>query len=184
MPIELQVIRASEFIRLDARARLNLEQSQKVLQALAFACRKRGLDRAMLDLRSLPLLPKPHFTPTELATLVATFREAGFTRQQRLAILYQSDIYGGVRTFAFISRMRGLRVQAFTDFERALQWLSEEQENRIEERQGEVPIPVKQPQIEARKLSVRSGVAVRPNTSPGPVRRTIHHNPYLSKRQP
>src|SRR5258708_3584704 len=113
MPIELQVIRASEFIRLDARARLDLEQSQKVLQALAHACRKRGVDQAMLDLRALPLLPKPQFTPTELATLVSTFRDAGFTRQQRLAILYQSDVYGGVRTFAFISRMRGLRVQAF-----------------------------------------------------------------------
>jgi hypothetical protein len=183
MPIELQVIRASEFIRLDARARLNLEQSQKVLQALAFACRKRGLDRAMLDLRALPLQPKPQFTPTELATLVSTFREAGFTRQQRLAVLYQSDIYGGVRTFAFISRMRGLRVQAFTDFERALQWLSEEQENRIQERQGAVPIPVTQRQTEARKLSVRGGAAARPNTSPGPVRRVIHHNAYLSKRQ-
>ena len=68
MPIELQVIRASEFIRLDARARFDLEQSQEVLKALAFACRKRGVDQAMLDLRALPLLPKPQFTPTELAT--------------------------------------------------------------------------------------------------------------------
>jgi len=80
MPIELQVIRASEFIRLDARARLDLEQSKKVLEALAYACRKRGLDRAMVDLRALPFLPRPQFTPTELATLVATFRDPGLAR--------------------------------------------------------------------------------------------------------
>jgi hypothetical protein len=79
--------------------------------------------------------------------------------------------------------MRGLRVQAFTDFERALQWLSEEQESRIEERL-EVPIPVMQRQTEAHRLSVRGGVAARPDTSPGPIRRVIHHKPYVLKHQP
>jgi hypothetical protein len=172
MPIELQVIRASEFIRLDARARLDLDQSQKVLRAIVHACRKRGLDKAMLDLRSVPLAPRPLFTPTELATLVSTFREAGFTRQQRLAILYHSDIYGGVRTFAFISRMRGLRVQAFTDFERALQWLSEDQETRIE---GEVPIPVIQRQNEAQRFPVRAAAVRHRVTTTGTARRALHH---------
>jgi len=174
MPIELQVIRASEFIRLDARARLDLEQSKKVLEALAYACRKRGLDRAMLDLRALPFLPRPQFTPTELATLVATFRDAGFTRQQRLAILYQIDIYGGVRTFTFISRMRGLNVQAFTEFERALEWLSLDQERRVEQDPREVPIPVMQRRSEAQRVSLRpSGVRHR-NSRPEAEHRTTH----------
>jgi hypothetical protein len=173
MPIELQVIRASEFIRLDARARLDLAQSQEVLRALAHACHKRGVDQAMLDLRALPPLAKPRFTPTELATLVSTFREAGFTRQQRLAILYQSDVYGGVRTFAFISRMRGLRVQAFTDFERALQWLCEECDDGTQSVPGEVPIPVLQHEYPAQKLSVRP--AGRHRAAAVPRRRTNHH---------
>ena len=179
MPIELQVIRASEFIRLDARAHLDLEQSQDVLKALARGCRKRGVDQAMLDLRALPLLPKPMFPPTELATLVSTFRDAGFTRRQRLAILYHSDIYGGVRTFAFISRMRGLRVQAFTDFERALQWLSEQQENRLDLLPSEVPIPVIHQQNDhppqSHRLHVRANAAGHRAPARGPARRTNHH---------
>src|ERR1700722_3754315 len=99
MPISLQVIRANEFVCLDADEHLDMEASRKALQDLAYACRKRGLERAMLDLRGVPILPKPHFTTSQLAELVGTFRDAGFTKQQRLAILYQQDIHGGIRNF-------------------------------------------------------------------------------------
>lgn len=143
MPVELQVIRASEFIRLDPGSHLDFEASKNVLRGLAQACRKRGMDRAIMDLRSLPVPPKPIFTTSELAALVLTFQEAGFTKQQRLAVLYHSDVYGGIRNFAFISRMRGLKVQAFTDFEAAFLWLSEDAETAAEGEKGEVAVPIK-----------------------------------------
>lgn len=143
MPVELQVIRASEFIRFDPGSHLDFESSKNVLRDLAHACRKRGVDRAVMDLRSLPVPPKPILTASQLAALVLTFQEAGFTKKQRLALLYHSDIYGGVRNFAFISRMRGLKVQAFTDFEAAFQWLSEDAEKPAEGQLAEVPVPIK-----------------------------------------
>jgi hypothetical protein len=164
MPIELQVINASEFIRLTARARLDFDASVKALQALADACQKRGLNRALLDLRSLPVPPKPLFTTKELAALVSTFRRAGFSQKERLAILYSSDIYGGVRNFAFLSRMGGLQVQAFTEFEAALLWLSEEVESRAE-RQGEVAVTITKPLSEVKRAGASSagrGVGVKP----------------------
>ena len=123
-PVELQIIRPTDFIRLDVHAHPDFEQSKKALRVLVLACRKRGLERAVLDLRSLPDLPDPHFTQSELAALVLTFREAGFSRNQRLAILYQTDLHHGIRTFAFVNRVRGLQVHAFTEFEEALTWLN------------------------------------------------------------
>lgn len=141
MPIELQVISANEFIRLNTDELLDLEASQEVLQGLARACRKRGLDRAMLDLRKVPVPDKPHFTNAELAALVGAFRDAGFTRRQRLAVLYEHDVYGGIRNFAFFGKMRGLRVQAFKEFESALRWLSTETERPAELKKG-IPIPI------------------------------------------
>lgn len=152
MPLELQVIRASEFVRLNARAHLNFEASKNALQALAFACRKRGLHLALLDLRTLPVPPKPQFSPAELAALVATFRKAGFSRNERLAVLYREDLYGGVRKFAFLSRVGGLQVQAFTEFETALHWLSQQQHSESE--QGEIPVPITTRQPEVRKIAV------------------------------
>jgi hypothetical protein len=141
MPIDLHIIRASEFVRLSAQGHLDFKASKEALAVIAQACRKRGVHRALLDLRALPIPPKPVFTPSELAALVATFREAGFTRRQRLAVLYRADPHKGARLFAFISIMRGWHVRAFGDFEEALLWLSEDEQGaRLDRGEQEVPI--------------------------------------------
>jgi len=124
MSLELQIIRASEFIRLGAQGHFDLAASQAALTELAGACRKRGIDRALMDLRALQPGPKPVFSRTDLLTLVNKFCEAGFTRQQRLAILYTSDPHRRARLFAFLSTLHGWTVRAFDDFEKALHWLS------------------------------------------------------------
>lgn len=138
MPVTLEIIRASEFIRVDATEHLDFEASKNVLESLALACRKRGLDRAMLDLRAVPPPARPLYTPAQLVALIGAFREAGFSRKQRLAVLFLDDAHGGIRTFAFLSKMRGLDVEAFDDFERALQWLSE----GTEDGHRGVPVPI------------------------------------------
>ena len=152
MPVELQVIHASEFVCLDAKAQLDFEASKLALQSLAHACRKRGLDRALLDLRGLPVPAKPLFTPTQLADFIGTFRQAGFGRQQKLAVLYKTDPHGGVRTFAFIGRIQGWQVRAFDEFERAFLWLSEATARPSERPENEIPIPITKRQSEPKKL--------------------------------
>ena len=124
MPIELQIIRASEFVRLGPRGKFDLKASKAALAELAGACRKRGINQALMDLRALQPGAKPVFSPNDLAVLVNTFREMGFTQRQRLAVLYRSDPHHRVRLFAFIAKLRGWSVQAFDDFEKALAWLS------------------------------------------------------------
>lgn len=166
MPVELQVIRASEFIRLDPSSQLDFEASRDALRHLAQACHTRGVDSALLDLRKLPVPPKPHFTPAELAALVTAFRDAGFSRQQRLAIMYRKDIHGGVRNFAFISRMRGMNVQAFNDFEEALNWLSATGED--EDEREETPVPIRKVKQAPNQLLVEAatGRAARERARP------------------
>jgi len=124
MPLELQIIRASEFIRLGAHGHFDLAASKAALAELVGACRKRGINQALMDLRALHPGPKPVFSPADLITLVNTFREIGFTHQQRLAILYGSDPHHRARLFAFLSTVRGWSVRAFSNFEEALLWLS------------------------------------------------------------
>jgi len=124
MPLELQIIRATDFIRLGAQGHFDLAASKAALTQLAAACRKRAIHQALLDLRELRPGPKPVFTPADLLELVNTFREAGFTHDQRLAILYHSDPHRRARLFAFLSNLRGWTVQAFGDFEKAILWLS------------------------------------------------------------
>jgi hypothetical protein len=130
--MELQLIRAHEFIRLGAQGRFDLAASKAVLAQLAAACWKRGISQALLDLRALHPGPKPVFTPDDLVTLVKTFREIGFTHQQRLAVLHGDDPRHRAALFAFIATSRGWKVQAFDSFEAALTWLSGGDESAAE----------------------------------------------------
>jgi hypothetical protein len=130
--MELQIIRAQEFIRLGAKGHFDLKASKAVLAQLAGACCKRGIDQALVDLRALEPGPKPVFSPNDLVALVNTFHEVGFTHKQRLAVLYGSDPHHRARLFAFIAKLRGWKVQAFDDFEAAVMWLSAADKTTVE----------------------------------------------------
>ena len=86
MPLELQIIRASEFVRMGPKNHLDMDETKLALVLLARACRQRGIDQAMMDLRQVAIPEKPLFTPTQIAELVNTFQHAGFGHEQRLAI--------------------------------------------------------------------------------------------------
>jgi len=128
MSLQLEIIRATEFVRVGAQGQFDLPASKAALATVAAACRKRGVQHAIIDLRALQPGPKPVFSPSDLVELVNTFPAVGFTRRLRLAILYRSDPHKRARLFAFLSTMHGWSVRAFGDFESALFWLSSEQE--------------------------------------------------------
>ena len=127
-------------MRLTPQEHFDFQASKEALSTLARTCRKRGVDRALLDLRGVPVPAKPLFTPNELASLVNTFHEEGFGRRQRLAVLLPVDPHGGGKMFAFISRMRGWQVQAFVGFEEARLWLSTQNSGRTDRVGEEIPI--------------------------------------------
>ena len=129
MPLELQIIRAVDFVSLSAEGRADLESSRTVLRDLAAACWRRGIQRALLDLRKIQPGATRIFTAKQLSELVETFHEIGFSKEHKLAVLYEEDPFHGARMFAFIGALRGWRVRAFAQFEEALQWLAEAEDN-------------------------------------------------------
>jgi hypothetical protein len=145
MPLELQIIRAREFIKLGVQGGLDLAGSREMLRQLASACRKRGIDQALLDLRDLHPGPTPLLSSDDLATLVNTFHEIGFSERQRLAVLYSEDPHYGARIFAFISTLRGWNVKALDKFEDAMLWLSQGQDEERTQEGAEVPLQFKKP---------------------------------------
>lgn len=128
MSLQIEIIRAAEFIRVGAEGRFDLPASKEMLRTVVAACRKRGIDNAVVDLRALLPGPKPVFSTSDLLELVNTFPEAGFTKQLRLAILYRSDPHKRARLFAFLGTLHGWQVQAFGDFEDAILWIAQRQE--------------------------------------------------------
>jgi hypothetical protein len=123
MPLEIQVIRAAEFIQVNPQGKPDVLASREALAKLGAACKKRGINRAMVDLRSLVIGPKPVFSPADLLSLVNTFHEIGFRKDQRLAVLYSDDRHHRAKMFAVIGSLRGWLVSAFDEYEAAINWL-------------------------------------------------------------
>jgi hypothetical protein len=124
MSIQIEIIRAAEFIRFGGKGEFDLVATCAALHNIAEACKRRGIYRAMLDGRNA----RAELSPNELAAIVNTFVDIGFTRELRLAVLHAADRYQRARLFAFISRIKGWNVRAFGDFEQAMYWLSKEQD--------------------------------------------------------
>jgi hypothetical protein len=144
MPMELQLIRASEFIRLNTEGDLNLKTTKAALAKIARACRKRGISRAMLDLRKFQPGPQPVLSANDLKILVDTFFEIGFRKEQRLAVLYTSDPHHRARLFTFICHLQGWQVKGFGNFENAMLWLSQKTSDvPSHTREEQIPIKIK-----------------------------------------
>jgi hypothetical protein len=119
MPYDLQVIQAGDFARLDGYGRFSLEASKEALAGLAADMVRRNLTRAILDIRNV----QSSLTTTELYELAATFHQAGFRQDQRLAILHLQHGIARADFFAMCATRRGWDVAAFDRFEDAFDWL-------------------------------------------------------------
>jgi hypothetical protein len=169
MPLELEIIRASEFIRLGARGRLDLSASREILKQLAAACRRRGIARALLDLRDVHPGSTPMLTREDLASLVNTFCTVGFSDRQRLVLLYSADPHHRARMFALMTILHGWNVKASENFEEAIHWLSQEHgaEDRKEPGAQEVPVRVTRTSAAlARRTRPRQEAGKEDNTPP------------------
>jgi hypothetical protein len=120
MSIDMQVVRARDFIRLAAGGHVDLESSRQALGNVAKAMVSHGLDRAILDVRDVENM----LTIPELYALATTFREAGFWRDHQLAVVHRATRIDRADFFAACATSRGWNVAAFDAYEDAINWLT------------------------------------------------------------
>jgi sulfatase modifying factor 1 len=85
MSLELQIIRLQEFIGLGAKGKVDLNASKAALAVLPAACRKRGIDRDLLDLREAHIGPKPLFSQQVVILFFITVMAQQITEAQPVA---------------------------------------------------------------------------------------------------
>src|SRR6478609_819518 len=112
MPLEVQIIRACEFVRQRAHGEFDLASTRAAIMALAAACRKRGVETAMVDIREAT----SNLSPKDLATLVGAFAKAAGPKRLRLAVLHRVNQNYRTELFVFLSAMCGRKVKAFENF--------------------------------------------------------------------
>jgi hypothetical protein len=120
MPTAMHVIRAEEFIRLNAEGKLDLVETHRVLARVAAALVQRQITHAVLDVRHAVA---PDLSATDLYELADTFEGAGFQRSHRLAIVYPPGPGEKSHFFSLCASNRGWQVAAFEDWGEAVNWL-------------------------------------------------------------
>ena len=124
MPHEMHVIKAGDFLRCGGEGAIDFETSREVLRSFADALVKRGVEKAILDIRKVR--GNPPATYTQLYHLARTFRDAGFGAGQRLAVLVSPDRHDKAEFFSICASGRGWNAWAFDQFEDAFDWLTDE----------------------------------------------------------
>jgi len=114
----------------------DFEKTREALSDLASACRKRGVYRALIDVRR----SHSNLSPNDLAALVNVFSEQAFSKFLRLAIVYSGRQSYRAKLFVFFSSMRARKVRAFEEFEEALVWLSKPDKTRSSEEEVEFEV--------------------------------------------
>jgi hypothetical protein len=131
MPFNLQIIRTSDFIRLNAKGEYDSAASRAVLSKLAKAIVEKGIDSALIDVRDA----RSDMRLNDVYELAMAFKEMGFQKRHRLAILYRSTagehleffaMRPGERAqfFAMCASEEGLNVRAFDDYAQAMEWFA------------------------------------------------------------
>jgi hypothetical protein len=138
MPVDIQIIRACEFVRMGSHGEFDFDSTHEVLMTLAAACHKRGVERALLDVRN----STSNLTPDDLGKLIRGFSKAVATKRFRLAVLHTEQQNYRATLFAFFGAMVGRKVRASVNFEDALGWLSTP-DDLNDESDGSEEVPIK-----------------------------------------
>jgi hypothetical protein len=120
MPVNLQIVRTSDFLKLDAKGQLDLQQSHDVLASVAKSCVDHGIDCALLDVRDAATTMKL----ADLHALAKAFHEMGFNDRHRLAVLHRYAARERAEIFTMFATDRGWNVRAFEEYEEAINWFS------------------------------------------------------------
>ena len=124
MPIDIEIIRASEFIRMGTHGKFDFESTRAMLLKLTEACGKRRIERALIDIRDA----SSALTRDDLVALAKIFGESVISKRLRVAVLHRSGQGYRAKLFAFLNAVQGRYMRAFETFEKALCWLSTEKD--------------------------------------------------------
>jgi hypothetical protein len=120
MPCKLQIVKTSDFLRLNPQGQLDLKQSHDVLAGLAKACIDHSVDCALLDVRDM----KSSLKLQDLHALAKAFQEMGFREHHRLAVLHCYNDRERAELFAMFAADRGSNVRTFEEYEEAIEWFT------------------------------------------------------------
>lgn len=119
MPTDIKLIHTQDFIRATLEGKLDFETSKKILIEIASATADLVDYEILLDTRKSDV----ELSVTDLWYLAAELSHLGKAFSRKTAVLCPVERFDKAAFFALCAKNRGFRVQAFTSFEDAINWL-------------------------------------------------------------
>ena len=122
MAVEVRIIPIKEFLRTDVSGNLDLERSLLILGDLVEECKKRSVDRILIDTREAT----SNASMLDVWTLARKLTHSGLKAQVAVVNRPKDDFDRGA--FLVLCAMnRGYQLKASQDFEAAFTWLNEDE---------------------------------------------------------
>jgi hypothetical protein len=122
MPTEVRIVHARDFVRAKPEGQIDLEESTRLLVAIAAAGARLDAFDVVLDTRKL----QSQLSVTDLWYLAKRFAEQPALARSRIAVLCPLVKFDRSQFFAVCAENRGLRVRAFVSYEEVMDWLHPE----------------------------------------------------------
>ena len=119
MPVDIRVIHARDFIKATPQGELDREESLAVLRAVAAAAAPPADFAILLDTRQAT----SQLSVADLWYLASEFARFPLAFRHKTAVLCPVERFDQADFFALCAANRGFRVQAFTAYEGAMEWL-------------------------------------------------------------
>ncbi len=120
MKANYKIIRAKDFIKSKPSGKLDMEQSKKVLAELASIAKPPADYEILLDVREA----YTNFSFIEVFQLVKELIAHRSAFRNKIAVLVRNDYQFSNAKFAQLcATNRGIKITAFIDFEKAIDWL-------------------------------------------------------------
>ena len=119
MTTDIRIIRARDFIRAIPSGELDFEKAKKILIEIALKAEPLSNYEMILDMRKA----EPLLSVTDIWTLATELRNLLKSFAGRIAVLTPIQRFDRASFFALCAQNRGFKINAFTSYEDAIEWL-------------------------------------------------------------
>src|SRR6478609_3340898 len=120
MSTNVRVVQPSEFLRVRADGRVDLDMAKAMLERVAAAAAPLDEYEVLIDIRDVV----GQLTPGEVCELAGSLDQFNSTFLRKTAVLCPRERFDNTRLFGLLAGSHGFRrIRAFLSFEDAMEWL-------------------------------------------------------------
>jgi anti-anti-sigma regulatory factor len=123
MVLNVEIIKAGDFLKTTARGEFDLTKSKKLLHAIVTKAREHKDHHLLIDIRGTT---SPHMGTIDLYNIVIEMEKHKDVLKNKIVVIDDdNETFNKMEFIEMCAKNRGFKINAVTDYEEAIQWLME-----------------------------------------------------------